>query len=258
MNTVNIPTFLNIDLQFTLSPLSRRFGAYGIDWLIKLSYIFLITYFIRVDIFSPSYQLLSFFLYLPVYFYSLLFEWLWNGQTLGKKLMGIKVIAENGSSPSFSQCATRWLFLLADVYFFILLSSAIQWMMVFAVFSPLVGIILISSSKTQQRLGDMAAGTFIIKVEEDYAGIEETIYAYSNKKEDYTPKYPQIIKLSDKDITVIKNLLERSVENYDEELARKLASHLKNILDIETKDKDPVFLKDLLSDYNHLAIKSNT
>src|SRR5438132_2083985 len=39
--------------------------------------------------------------------YFLLFEWLWSGQTLGKRIVGIRVIHVRGTSPSCSQSAAR-------------------------------------------------------------------------------------------------------------------------------------------------------
>ncbi|HZT81314.1 MAG TPA: RDD family protein, partial [Gemmataceae bacterium] len=46
--------------------------------------------------------------------YFLLFEWLWAGQTPGKRLLGIRVIQEQGTGISFYQAAVRNVLRVAD------------------------------------------------------------------------------------------------------------------------------------------------
>jgi uncharacterized RDD family membrane protein YckC len=254
MNAINIPTFLNIDLSFNLSGPGRRYGAFFIDWAIKIGYFFLISNLLYIDIFSHSF-LLSFLVYTPFLFYTFFMEWLWKGQTIGKKLMSIKVIGEDGNHPSVSQCAIRWMFLFADAYVFTLAAFLNPLFGSLALFGPLVGAILIGATKTEQRLGDIAAKTYIVSTKETHYSIEDTIYAYSNKRNNYVVKYPEVVKLSDKDMTIIQNLLEKSEIQMDENLTEKLASHVKRILKIQTEDSDLVFLKSLLRDYNHLTIE---
>lgn len=253
MNAINIPTFLNIDLSFNLSGPGRRYGAFFIDWAIKIGYVFLISSLFMIDIFSSNF-FLSFIIYMPFFFYTFLLEWLWKGQTIGKKLMSIKVIGTDGNHPSVSQCAIRWMFLFADAYVFSLAAFIDPMFSAMAIFGPLVGAIMIGATKTEQRLGDIAAKTYIVSTKETHYSIEDTIYAYSNKRNNYTVKYPEVVKLSDKDMTIIQNLLEKSENQMDSDLTNRLAEHVKKILKIQSTDADLVFLKALLSDYNHLTI----
>jgi uncharacterized RDD family membrane protein YckC len=253
MNAINIPTFLNIDLTFSLSGVGKRFGAFFTDWFIKVAYVLAVTYLLNVEIFSKNY-FLSFVVYLPFYFYTFLFEWLWKGQTIGKKLMRIRVIGMDGNIPSMSQCAIRWMFLFADAYALILVTFINPMLATFSFLGPVVGAVLIGNTKNQQRLGDMAAKTYVVSVVEDHYSINDTIYAYVNKHSNYEVKYPQVMKLSDKDMTIIKNLLEKSENQIDNTLAHRLAVHVQKILRIETEETDFVFLKNLLRDYNHLTI----
>lgn len=253
MNAINIPTFLNIDLSFTLSGPGRRFGAFFIDWAIKLGYIFVISTLFMIDIFSENF-FLGFIIYIPFLFYTFLLEWLWKGQTIGKKLMNIKVIGADGNHPSVSQCAIRWMFLFADAYVFSLAAFINPMFSVLAFFGPIVGAVFIGATKTEQRLGDMAARTYIVSTKETHYSIEDTIYAYSNKRNNYAVKYPEVVKLSDKDMTIIQNLLEKSENQMDVDLMNRLAAHVKKILKIESSEADLAFLKNLLRDYNHLTI----
>ena len=47
--------------------------------------------------------------------YFLFFEWLWQGQTPGKRVLGIRVIRRNGTSLSFVQSALRNLVRFVDL-----------------------------------------------------------------------------------------------------------------------------------------------
>lgn len=79
--------------------------------------------------------------------YFIALEWLWNGQTLGKRLFGLRVINEDGSPARFIAVFVRNLVRVAD------------FLPGFYGFG-LVSIVLSSRS---QRLGDLAAGTYVVR-----------------------------------------------------------------------------------------------
>jgi uncharacterized RDD family membrane protein YckC len=70
-----------------------------------------------------------------------------GGQTLGKKVMGLKVVTENGVEYSWGKAIIRNLLRIIDGLPFLYL----------------LGVILIAVSKKHQRIGDMAAGTLVVK-----------------------------------------------------------------------------------------------
>jgi uncharacterized RDD family membrane protein YckC len=71
----------------------------------------------------------------------------YRGQTLGKMLLGIKVVREdNGEVPGIGAAAIRTVLRLID-----------------GVFAYLVGFIAIQISSKNQRLGDMAANTLVVR-----------------------------------------------------------------------------------------------
>lgn len=253
MKAISIPTYLNIDLKFELANVGTRFGAYLIDWVIKWLYVVIVSSVSSITL-SGNSVVLSFFVYMPFIFYSFFLEWLNKGQSIGKYFLKLRVVGVDGNYPSIYQCATRWLFLGADmwlIWLFIFVHPAFSAL---AVFSPLIGGLLIIFSDKNQRFGDMAANTVVISTRQKEIYIEDTIYAYATKKQGYEPKYPEIMRLTDKDINKIRILLEKGDQTMNPEIANRLAKHIKNLLKIESDGDNYTFLKQLLNDYNYYAI----
>jgi len=95
----------------------------------------------------PLEGLLLLFTALIGWAYFVVLEWLWNGQTVGKRLAGLRVITADGSPASFTAVLVRNLVRLAD-------------------FLPAfygLGVLVIILSPKSQRLGDLAAGTFVVR-----------------------------------------------------------------------------------------------
>jgi uncharacterized RDD family membrane protein YckC len=68
-----------------------------------------------------------------------------TGATLGKLLVGIRVVREDGSNAGVGKSLLRFICWFVDIF--------------------LVGIILIFTSRGHRRLGDMAAGTYVVNKE---------------------------------------------------------------------------------------------
>ena len=82
-----------------------------------------------------------------IWAYFILLEWLWNGQTIGKRIFRLRVINEDGSPARFTAVLIRNLLRLVD-------------------FLPAlygVGVLVIVLSPKSQRLGDLAAGTYVVR-----------------------------------------------------------------------------------------------
>jgi uncharacterized RDD family membrane protein YckC len=255
LKTITVPTLFHINLNFDLAPPAKRYFAYVLDWLFKLAYILFISLFKNIN-FDANLNLLliSFVLFSPLIFYTLWQEYFLKGQTLGKKIFGIKVVNSNGIAPSLSQCTIRWIFLLADVYLILLMGFMVTWALAFVIFSPVVGIVTIATNPNQQRLGDMAANTYVTMAKEQEFSIFDTIYAYATqRKQSYDVLYPEVVKLNDRDMTMVKSILEKAESDIDHDLADRLAQHIKKVLQINSNLDDVTFLKKLLFEYNYLT-----
>jgi uncharacterized RDD family membrane protein YckC len=87
--------------------------------------------------------------------YFLLFEWLWHGQTPGKRLLGIRVIQWQGTAISFYQAAVRNLVRVVD---------SLPWVLSIGLPMPLyaVGFVAAVCNRLHRRVGDLAAGTLVV------------------------------------------------------------------------------------------------
>ncbi len=97
-----------------------------------------------VGLIIALYALLNFAIWWGYY---LLFEWLWHGQTIGKRATRIRVVRLDGAPVSFVPVAVRNLVRIVD-------------------FLPMgygAGVITMFCNRQSRRLGDFAAGTLVVK-----------------------------------------------------------------------------------------------
>jgi hypothetical protein len=176
-------------------------------------------------------------LYLPILFYHLAFETLMNGQTPGKLILKIRVTHIDGSTPNFLSYFLRWVLLPIDLL-------------------PYggVGALFIIFTKNHQRLGDLAAGTSVVKLVPSSAkyNLDNVFNEFAT---DYKPTFPQADALTEGQIRLISELLENpsnewTVTHSIDELAFKT----KQKLHIQTKEMDSrIFLETVVKDYNYYA-----
>ncbi|HVZ55187.1 MAG TPA: RDD family protein [Chitinophagaceae bacterium] len=268
MGIVKIQTNFNIDLEFESAEFHRRLIAWVIDLVIQVAYVILVFKlfsFLRdgrgldPDDSTDSWAI-GLVLILPFFLYHLVCEILLNGQSPGKRVMGIRVVNENGGRASISQYLIRWLIRTSDysallVLFYLPYAAASYGLRaVFAILGSflllLLDIILVASTRKAQRLGDMLAGTILIRTN-PRGDIRETVFQEVSGY--YIPTFPQIMQLSDKDINAIKSILDSSRKKSDYQLAAMASDKIKRHLHIESALSPFDFLDLLLKDYNYLS-----
>jgi uncharacterized RDD family membrane protein YckC len=242
MQTIEIRTTQNVDIEYELASLRDRGLALFLDFMILALFFFLLL-MMFIGLFQDSATRSTLFYFLLVIVplfafigYMVLFEAYNSGQTLGKKIMAIKVIRIDGQEPVMSDYFLRAIFHLVET----LLCTGI------------LGAIVISSNSHRQRIGDLTAGTTVIRVRNNFRTRLDEILRI-NSLENYTPVYPQVKLLAEKDMLLIKQALSRSRSignDVHEDLIHDLTLHLKEVLDIkELPDDAALFLKTLLKDY---------
>lgn len=270
MAVIKVPTNFNIDVEFEIPEFYRRLISLIIDMVIlyfyfKIAREVLISIAGNSDLYEEDvmYNLngVWMLLLLPILLYHIVFEFVMNGQSIGKKIMGIKVVNENGGRPSFSQYLIRWM--LRDIWFFTLLAIGMQSVeagkeseggfivtIIFIFF--IAEIVLVVSSKKGQRIGDILAKTILIRINTK-SNINDTVFI--EVADSYIPAFPQIMKLTDKDINAIKSILETARKKGDDSLAETACYKIKSHLKIESSMPPFQFLDVLLKDYNYLSTK---
>jgi uncharacterized RDD family membrane protein YckC len=240
--TIEITTTQHVTIEYDLASLRERILAWVLDAIaVGIGYSFLrILFFIvlKEESLAMGWQMfVQVFLFILYFAYLTCFE-IWNGgQTLGKKALGIKVVRLDGKDPEWSDVLLRSLLHLIDTLFT----------------AGIVGVLLIKTTPRQQRLGDMAAQTSVIKLfSSDYYFRLDSILSLTSTA-NYVPVYDQVRQLSEKDMLFIKTVLDRQRKYPNaahEQAIENLALHLRDLLELErpnTTDQD--FLKTLLRDY---------
>ncbi len=260
MAIITINTPFNIDLEFKVADFAKRVFAWVIDVIIISVYYYIM---VKIGFEAMHFRsdgltaIVSFvFLVLPVIAYQLVFEIFFNGQTLGKKLVGIKIIDKDGNEPSWGQFITRWLLCLGNLFVYLLPLFIVSnpFAVIGFIFLYLPDVVVMLISPKSQRIGDLAAGTVVIDATYR-TDIAETIYQQIEVK-DYVPVFPQVMRLTDRDINGIRNLLNIKKPGKDTEIyTKQVVQKIKKVLDIESDIDGQDFLQQLLFDYNYLAGK---
>jgi len=218
----------NIEIDLELASLGERILAFLIDALVIFGFMVTISMILR----SAGEKLL-FMILIPFMFYSLFFEYFGNGQSPGKRALNIKVVKIDGTTPSISAYLLRWLFRLIDIY----------------IMYGGVGVLSIIVTKNGQRVGDLAAGTVVIKLRKINMG---AVFKNPTPTE-HLVTFPAVKQLNDQQIELMKKALEMRRNGFNKEGVTTIAQKLKDKYQIETDLPDVKFLYTIIADYEHIA-----
>ena len=169
-----IETPERVPLHFALASIGNRFIAAAIDHaiqalalgLIAITAVVLASFsFIEQSLSgAPKWVIAVMVLLLFSVFagYFAFFEWIWNGQTPGKRWLKLRVIREDGRPITFWEAAVRNLLRSFD-------------MMPLPFYS--IGLISVFSTTRDQRVGDMVAGTVVVREREAEAPAFAQVFA---------------------------------------------------------------------------------
>ncbi|WP_281635969.1 RDD family protein [Flavobacterium marginilacus] len=241
MSELSINTTQNVIINFKAASVGERMLASLLDFVVKAAYVIVVAYVFfnllgisrimdRMDFWSGFAILILFFF--PVMIYSVTLESIFEGQTIGKKIVKIKVVKIDGYQASFGDYLIRWLFRIVENN----------------MLGGLIGLVSICISNKTQRMGDMAAGTAIITLKNNIS-INSTILEEIG--ETYVPVYPLVIKLSDNDMRIIKETFLTAEKNNDMETVLKLSQKIQSVTGIKMQTNNQIeFIRTILKDYN--------
>lgn len=264
MPVIQIATPFNIDLEFEIAEFHKRLFAYVIDFTILIIFFVSMKYLYyggfnrgsEAELKSQAgFDILT--ISIPLLLYSLVCEVLMHGQTIGKKLLNIRVISLDGGEPQLSQYIVRWMFKAFEWPFFfgytVLTRESIVVYILITGFFGIIVVIIIAVAKKNQRLGDLAANTVVVNTRSVFS-VTDTVFM-DIQQENYVVKYPEVLKLSDRDINTIKNVINLFYKNHNTHTCVRVAYKVQEVLKITTDLYAIDFLEKLLADYNYLATK---
>jgi uncharacterized RDD family membrane protein YckC len=154
LGRLEVETADHVVLRYDLAGGGNRGFAALIDFviatLIFIGAFFMFSLFAGVVGFqgaSPYFGIAALLTFAIAWSYFILLEWLGNGQTIGKRIFGLRVIADDGAPAGFTAVLVRNLVRMVD------------FLPGFYGF----GLLAIVVSSRSQRLGDLAAGTFVVR-----------------------------------------------------------------------------------------------
>ncbi len=239
METIKITTSQNVDIEYEAAGVGYRILATLLDGVFIGVYIVIIVLLsmqLGFGYFYADNQYLAatlmIILGLPVLLYHFLNETFMNGQSLGKKIVKIKVVKLDGTQPGIGSYILRSILRVIDIQ----------------LFNGLVALISIAASDKSQRLGDMAAGTTVIKINSNISLSNTILFKQITN---YKIVFDQVVLLSDKDVGIIKEVLNHSLTNNKPDNLKALAQKVKQKMNVDTTLTDEQFLKTVLLDYSH-------
>lgn len=243
METVKVNTSQHIDIDYPVAGLGERIAARLIDigLFIVVFAIIMIALGMNGLLRGGSYIKIPLIIYAAVFvFYDLLCEIFMNGQSIGKRIMKIKVISLDGAQPSIGQYLIRWVFRIID----------------FAITQWLGALISVAVTENKQRIGDIVAGTTLIKT---IPSTQLQHIAFNPIDEEYTPVLNGVEQLTDRDIELIHEVLNTFYKTRNQDLIHQMTLKVAAIIG-ETKAKNTwnelEFLQTVIKDYNQITSRS--
>jgi uncharacterized RDD family membrane protein YckC len=229
-----IATPEGVEIELTLAGLGSRFIASLLDFFIRL--LPLIALLVLVDptdsaIGAALFALADFGMQ---FFYNVLFEVLGGGRTPGKRASGLRVVRSGGRPVTFVRSMLRNIVRIVD------------WLPA----AYLIGMVAIFITNNNQRLGDLAGGTLVVR---DRHGDRRTGDAPSSAGTTYDPGEAvnwDISAVSAEDVATVRAFLERrpslgSGPRVD--LARRLAERLRPLVGGANEPSNERFLEKLVA-----------
>lgn len=241
MRNIEIITSHKIEISYELASVLERIFAFFIDMIALFFTISVISmilgYFFGTTAIGENIIYLTI---IPLFtFYTLASETLMHGKTLGKKILGIRVIKLNGDRLEWTDYIIRWILRVIDIWFSV----------------GAIAIIFIVSNEKRQRLGDIFANTAVVKIASSNIYKLEDVLSIANWS-NYSVTYNQAKIFNEQQMLLIKEALDKYAKFKNDAhlnailaLSNKVASQL----EIEVPKDKTLFLKTLLRDYIYLT-----
>jgi uncharacterized RDD family membrane protein YckC len=250
MQTVKIKTSQNIDIDYEVAGLGERILARIVDigvftGLFYILYIIVIVFFLsNAPKFGtggfggfPVFLIVLLIIYSIVFiFYDLVAEIYFNGQSIGKYAIKIKVVNIDGARPTIGQYFLRWAFRLLD----------------FGITFGIGAVISVAVSEKKQRIGDIIAGTTLIKTK-PRTTLDQLFL--NSQDDNYEPVFPEVNNLTDDEITLIHEVISNFKSTGNSRVVYNMAVQVKQHIGVTTPREinDFDFLQTIIKDYSYIT-----
>lgn len=234
---VHVRTTQNVFINYKVASVGDRILAYLLDQIILI--VFMIVMFaIYVNVKMDIIWIWIVTIVVPYLLYHPLFEIFMNGQSPGKRVFDIQVIRLDGTPATIGNYVMRWLFSFVDIH----------------MMSGLIAVLTIGIGEKGQRLGDMVAGTTVVKLTPEAQVTASQIFV-PTLAPDYTPTFPQVTQLNERDIELVQRALEVNRDTGNTQPVMAVTERIKSLLGIHS-DLPPVkFLYTIVKDFQHLTAR---
>ena len=188
--SLDIRTAQNVPLALEPASLGQRILATLADGVIVVAWWILVPVVLAALDINPGTAILIVVYILPPFLYHLAFEVFLEGRTPGKLLLKTQVARVDGAQPTLGQYLLRWLLRFLDV----------------TASSGVVAVATVALSKKSQRLGDLAAGTTVVR-RRRRVRLEEVLYPRA--PEGHVAEFPEAERLTDADVRTLRAVLVR-------------------------------------------------
>ena len=242
-DSARVVTTQNVSINYQVANIGERLLARLIDIVFFAVYLILAYYILGTAISGLDFEnavktwtVISLLIPIPVLTYTLWCEPLFNGRTFGKLIMGLKVVKTDGTPAGIGDFSYRWILRLFE-------GEA-------GLFTCLSLPVAIISGKGQ-RIGDMVTDTMVIKTKQK-TSLRNTILQQINPQ--YRVVFPQVAYLNDRDMNVIRDIMQQSFDTGNYHLLEYLGNRVKTIMGVSPPPQQlPTmqFLNIVLADYAH-------
>ncbi len=238
MSGVSFETSQNVSIEYQYASLSKRIWGWVIDALIIFAFFVGMFYINSLISIGSVFDKIGILMFTPVFLYDMMFEMYFNGQSPGKMILKTRVIKIDGSAPNFVSYFLRWIFRVVDI----------------SISMGGVAITTYMITGKGQRLGDIVAGTTVIDVLQPKKPSSLVFAEYDGN---YTVTYSEAGQLKDKDILLLREILERFgnpefSEHHKQELLFRTAHLLKAKMGVEVRPTEHT-LRTIIADYQYLT-----
>ena len=236
MKKIELEDNQGVVLQYATANSAERLASWFLDYISLGILLFVLA--ILLQLMHASEGIIMGSTTTLFFTYSLLLERLTGGRSIGKAIMGLRVVRLDGEELQFDDSFQRWIMRLIDGFFSL---SAIA-------------ILSIEGSPRAQRLGDILADTTVVKAK----NLRLSLLSLKSldQLQEAPAKYPQASQLAEEQVLFIREALrrfQRKPNQSKKELVETLAQRIRLQLAIDDATREVPMLEQLVKDYVRLT-----